>query len=89
MVPPYDTAIVQLLPQPVSSPQRCDVMVSAEGAIRVAIAGDWLAEEHLNLLQRALVNVVHFPGPLVVDLSEAGQLSQAVSKMLRHLRNRT
>jgi len=62
-------------------------MVSAEGAIRISIAGDWTAEDHYLLLQRALMNVGHFPGPLVLDLSEAGQLSFAVAKMLQHLRD--
>ena len=62
-------------------------MLSANGALHVNIAGDWVSEEHVALLRSALSNCQRFRGAQVIDLSEAGRISAEARLILDSARS--
>ena len=62
--------------------QRCDVVMSADGALRVSVAGDWLAPDHVELLRRTIRNASGM-GVCSFDLTELGRTSTEAARVLR------
>ena len=62
--------------------QRCDLIVDEHGALRVVVAGDWVSDEHVDVLSMALSELPHFVGPMSMDLSELGELAPRAQQVL-------
>lgn len=62
--------------------QRCDVVMGADGALRVSVAGDWLVPDHVELLRRTLRNASGM-GACSFDLTELGRTSNEAARVLR------
>ncbi|MEE9386836.1 MAG: hypothetical protein V3V08_25750 [Nannocystaceae bacterium] len=50
-------------------------MLNEHGALTVVISGDWLANEHIDLLRAVRDDLAQWGGPKRVDLARAGALT--------------
>jgi len=58
--------------------QRCDLILDAHGALRIVLAGDWIAPSERWVIEQVFSDVRDLAGPVSLDTGELCRVSDEI-----------